>query len=108
MRRALLLLIGAAFFCLGAGVAKAEPGKVVLVSDTWDNVCHVQVMSGLNAPQQGPVESFDNVQRGRKITKDDKLCYRRSGNPSDCSSGWTDWRCDSELSDDKTSTFSLS
>lgn len=87
-------------------VAPASAGSIRLISDTWDNICKVEVKSGQNAPQEGQSESFSNVPRNWEITRSDRLCYRRSGNPSDCNSGWTDWRCDTELSE-KTDPFSL-
>jgi hypothetical protein len=87
-------------------VAPASAGSIRLISDTWDNICKVEVISGRNAPQEGQTEAFTNRSRNWEITRSDRLCYRRSANPSDCGSGWTDWRCDEELLD-KVDTFSL-
>ena len=91
---------------LASHVAPASAGSIRLISDTWDNICKVEVISGRNAPQEGQAEPFSNVNKSWEITRSDRICYRRSADPSDCSSGWTDWRCDTELLD-QTDTFSL-
>jgi hypothetical protein len=86
--------------------APALAGNVRLVSDTWDNIPKVEVVSGSNAPQQGTTESFADVQKGWNITRPERICYRRSSNPSDANSGLNDWTCGTELLD-KTSDLSL-
>jgi hypothetical protein len=72
---------------------RAEAGTVVLHSDTWDNICKVEIKWGTNAPDSGPSQSFENVEKGWKVSKADRICYRRSGQPSNCNSQMTAWNC---------------
>jgi hypothetical protein len=104
MRNAAKLFLAAVLIGLSASPVWA--GNVNLVSDTWGSICKVEVISGSNAPEQGSPEPFSNVQSGWSLLRADRICYRRSADPNDCNSGWTDWRCDSELLDE-TDTFSL-
>jgi hypothetical protein len=104
MRNAGKLLL--AIVVLGSSARSVWAGEVKLVSDTWDNICKVEVKSGPNAPEQGSPESYSNVPRNWYVTHADRICYRRSANPTDCASGWTDWRCDTEMLD-QTDIFSL-
>jgi hypothetical protein len=73
----------------------ARAGSVNLVSDTWDNICTVEVMTGLNAPQGGQVTPFSNVTKGWHMLAEERICYRRSGNPTDCKSALSLWSCSS-------------
>lgn len=91
------LLIAVALATVAILTIPAQAGNVKLVSDTWDNICKVEVMWGLNAPQEGRRQSFSNVQKGWSITKADRICYRRSGDPRNCSSQMTAWTCCSQL-----------
>ncbi len=77
-------------------IGEAFAGQVKLVSDTWDNICKVQVTGGMNAPNTS-IRTFRNVRRGWSATRTDKLCYRRSGRPRDCGSGYTNWHCASQM-----------
>jgi len=70
----------------------ARAGDVKLVSDTWDNVCRVEVTWGPNAPDGTPVEYHPEVSRNWSITKPDRLCYRRASTPDNCDSGMTQWK----------------
>src|SRR4029078_2755604 len=73
----------------------AHAGSIRLISDTWDYICKVEVKRGLNAPEQETAEPFSEVRKNWYTTADERICYRRSSNPTDCSSGFTEWRCDS-------------
>lgn len=76
----------------------AMAGNVRLVSETWDNICKVEVKWGMNAPQEGPGQIFTNVEKGTVVTTQaDKLCYRRSGDPGNCNSQMTAWTCCTHL-----------
>jgi hypothetical protein len=75
----------------------AKAGTVVLVSDTWDYICKVEVMWGMNAPQEGPSQTFSGVKKEWKFEKPDRICYRRSGDPRNCDSHLTSWTCCSHL-----------
>jgi hypothetical protein len=79
----------------GLSTASAHAGNINLVSDTWDNICKVEVMTGLNAPGKGQVQPFSNVSKGWHIVGVDRICYRRSGNPTDCRSALSQWNCSS-------------
>lgn len=70
----------------------ALAGDVKLVSDTWDNVCGVEITSGADAPTGTPVEFYTDVPRNWSITKPDRLCYRRASTPDNCDSGMTQWK----------------
>lgn len=91
-RKSALIL---AFTVFGAIAFSAQAGDVRLVSDTWDNICKVEVMWGTNAPERGSSETFTNVPKGWYITKSSRICYRRSGDPDNCSSSLTQWHCSS-------------
>ena len=71
-------------------IAQASAGEVMLVSDTMDMICRVEVTSGPDAPN-APVETYTDVKRDWSITKPDKLCYRRASTPDNCDSGMTQW-----------------
>jgi len=83
----------------------AFAGTVVLISDTWDNICRVEVTTGINAPNTS-VQPFSGVRPGRVTSGTDRLCYRRSNDPRNCSSGLTEWRCSAKLTSG-TENFSL-
>ena len=83
----------------------AVAGSVKLISDDWDSICKVQITSGFNAPDTS-IETFTNRKKGWSITRSDKLCYRRSGSPNNCGSGYTAWSCMSQTTSG-TSSFSL-
>ena len=72
-------------------MANAPAGDVKLVSDTWDNVCLVEITWGPDAPN-GPPEIHSDVPRNWSITKPDKLCYRRPSTADNCDSGMTQWK----------------
>lgn len=67
----------------------AHAGTIILKSDIWDNICKVEIKRGHN----GSVSTYSNVSRGQTFSASDRICYRRSGNPSQCNSGLTMWNC---------------
>ena len=75
---------------------QAKAGTVRLVSDKWDNISKVQISTGMNAPNSS-ISTYHNVRKMRYFTGRDKLCYRRSNNPSDPSSGYNNWSCDTRM-----------
>lgn len=91
MRKTLFVVL--ATVALISSAVSAEAGTVVLVSDTWDNICKVEIKWGTNAPNTGPSETFEHVEKGWEVRKSDRICYRRSGQPSNCSSKMTAWTC---------------
>jgi len=76
---------------------RATAGTVILKSATWAKICKVEVVTGMNAPDKGSRSSYDNVSKGTITTAADKLCYRRSNDPSNCSSALGPWTCCSKL-----------
>lgn len=84
----------AIFACLLAlgSMDGASAGDVKLVSDTWDNVCAVDITWGVDAPNSTPIEVHADVPKNWSITKPDKLCYRRPSTPDNCDSGMTQWK----------------
>ena len=80
-----------AFISTLGWIAYAFAGDVKLVSDTWDEVCRVEVTWGPNAPESTPVEQFLDVKRNWSITRPERLCYRRASTPDNCDSGMTQW-----------------
>jgi len=72
-------------------MAHAVAGDVKLVSDTWDNVCGVEITSGPDAPN-GTAEVHTDVPKGWSVTRPDRLCYRRASSPDNCDSGMTQWK----------------
>jgi len=72
-------------------------GTVKLVSNTWDNICKVQVTTGSKSPNSY-ISTYKNVRKNSGWSKSgsNRLCYRRSGNPSNCNSSYTDWTCDTK------------
>lgn len=77
---------------LGSGaMTYAMAGDVKLVSDTWDDVCRVEVTWGLDAPNGTPIATYLNVPKNWSITKPNRLCYRRASTPDNCDSGMTQW-----------------
>ena len=81
----------ACMLALGS-MTNALAGDVKLVSDTWGNVCGVEVTWGPDAPNGTPVEFHTDVPRNWSITKPDRLCYRRASTPDNCESGMTQWK----------------
>jgi len=83
------------FICLLLSIFSftATAGSVKLVNSDWPSICEVQVAGGMNAPNTS-VDTYSNVSKGHVATRTDKLCYRRSANPSDCRSQMTAWTCD--------------
>jgi hypothetical protein len=79
--------------CLSAlgAVPIALAGDIKLVSDTWDNICRVEVTWGPDAPNGTPVEHHADVSRNWSVIKPDRLCYRRASTPDNCDSGMTQW-----------------
>jgi len=76
------------------GARPALAGTITLTSGTWDRICKVETMEGLNAPTNGTLGSSSNVSSGATVGRyTDKVCYRRDNSPPDCSSGLTNWRC---------------
>jgi hypothetical protein len=68
-------------------------GTIRLVSDSWDNIAQVEIVSGMNAPDQGSSDNLINVQRGWSDEYQQRVCYRRSRDPSRADSGLGDWNC---------------
>ncbi len=83
--------IFACMVALGA-MADASAGDVKLVSDTWDNVCGVEITWGADAPNGTPLEVHADVPRNWSVTRPDRLCYRRASTPGNCDSGMTQWK----------------
>src|ERR1700704_4438453 len=82
------------FTCIVAlgSLANATAGDVKLVSDTWDNVCRVEITWGRDAPDGTSLEIYSDVARNWSITKPDRLCYRRPSTADNCDSGMTQWK----------------
>jgi hypothetical protein len=80
------------FTCLLAlgSMARAAAGEVMLVSDTIDVICRVEVTSEPDA-SNAKVETYTDVVMGWSITRPEKLCYRRASTPDNCDSGMTQW-----------------
>lgn len=87
------LFVVLATLTLISSAVSAEAGTVVLISDTWDNICKVEIKWGANAPNNDSSATFEHVEKGWKVSKPDRICYRRSGQPSNCSSEMTAWTC---------------
>ena len=68
-------------------------GTIVVVSDTWDNIPEVEIVSGMNAPDDGNKLNLRDVQRGWQMPFEDHVCYRRSNDPGRPGSGLTPWSC---------------
>lgn len=69
-------------------------GTITLISDTWENLPEVEIVSGLNAPDEGNQISLSNVELGWTSQEfEDRVCYRRSNDPSRVGSGLTSWNC---------------
>ena len=75
-----------------SSIAHALAGDVKLVSDTWENVCRVEITWGPDAPSGTPIEIHSDVPRNWSITKPDRLCYLRPSTPDNCDSGMTQWK----------------
>jgi hypothetical protein len=91
-----MILAAVLFYAAMSGLAHA--GNVHLSSNTWDFICHVDTIGGLDAPQFGSTRSFSNVARGQDLgTYTDKVCYRRSNDASQCNSGISAWNCCQQL-----------
>lgn len=84
----------AAFSTSGVG---SGLGTIILESDTWDSICKVEIVKGMNAPDRGARSSYNNVKKGRTFSASNRICYRRSGRPRDCGSSMTSWTCCSHL-----------
>ena len=71
----------------------AHAGQVELVSDVLDKICVVEIMKGEKAPDLGKPARFEGVERGKRWFAQDKICWRRSGDPGACDSPLTEWTC---------------
>lgn len=106
MKRIGIALVMFAFTaCTFASVAFAT-GYIVLISDTWDELCEVETVSGPNAPGRGYRQSWNDVVKGDSFTFEDKVCYRRPAQPP-CSDNWSGWVCCQELIDGDTQQCQL-
>lgn len=77
-------------------MAQARAGIVILRSDTWDYIAHVQIRQGNSSNPEMNQQVFDGpVQRGREFPSRDGVeqCYRRSGDPSNPTSPLAEWHC---------------
>jgi len=109
------MLISAGLILTGVGAPNLIPsdgdnhrrGEITLVSDTWDNMPKVEVAWGTNA-WQNPVgrQTYTNVKKGWRLTRESRICYRRSRNPSDPTSTLNTWTCSSNPAS-RPHTFSL-
>ncbi len=81
-----------AYTLVSASISYAVAGDVKLVSDTFDNLCGVEVTWGSNAPNDTPVELHSDISKNWSIVKPEKLCYRRPTTPDNCDSGMTQWK----------------
>ena len=80
--------------------SSASAGTVTLMNTAWKKVCLVETSCGRDAPWAGITMSHFDVTWGQMVRIcDDKLCVRRSQIPSNCNSGLSDWRCESETTD---------
>ncbi len=81
---------------LGSFSPWAEAAGVVLRSDIFAKICKVEVSKGAyDDRSQSKVVFSGPVEKGWSYeTHDaDYLCFRRSSDPSNCWSTWTDYRC---------------
>ena len=69
-------------------------GTVKLESPKFDKICKVQVTTGNNTDNK-LVNTYTNVNKGFSVSGEDRLCYRRSAQPADCDSNYTEWTCNS-------------
>jgi len=90
MKTLKIITLGTALFVSTASYS----GTVKFVSNSWDNICKVQISKGNNAPN-GNIKTYTNVKKGASFSADFRMCYRRSANPNNCSSGYTGWTCSS-------------
>lgn len=82
-------------------------GTITLIADTWDNLPEVEFMIGMDAPNQGQTYTLHNVARGWRDQFQDRVCYRRSSNPSQQGSGLNNWSCvTNPISDPETASLS--
>lgn len=81
----------AALSLIPTGAALAGP--IILENNAGPNVCEVQVSVGPDAPN-GPIQTFGGLDfNWRQEIDADRLCYRVSVPPENCSGSFTDWRC---------------
>ncbi|WP_154224378.1 hypothetical protein [Marinicella rhabdoformis] len=74
--------------------SNAFAGTVKLESSVFDNICKVQVTTGLeNNPKSKLLDTYENVAKGFTVSGSDRLCYRRSKEPNNCQSQYTVWTC---------------
>ena len=74
--------------------SSAEAGSVQFKSDSWDNIPIVEFCQGLNAPQQCDIsDTYYDVEREFVYVGEDKVCYRRSADPSNADSVLNAWTC---------------
>ena len=82
---------------LVSSLGLAHAGDVALYNDSWDNIPQVMVIRGLNAPNSGNVDTYNNVKRGFVTSGSSRLCYKRSSNPNNSSSALqSNWTCASQ------------
>ena len=89
------VLLTSALLLTSAGIVHA--GDVALYNNSWDNIPQVMVIRGLNAPNSGNIDTYNNVKRGFVTSGSSRLCYKRSTNPNNSSSPLqSNWTCASQ------------
>ena len=85
-------------------------GEIDLYSDNWDYICKVEVMTGLQAPESGKIQTYEDVEFDESTplaSGKDRVCYKRSRFPSQCESQLTVWTCKSNPTPCCPSRFSV-
>lgn len=97
-----MLPLASAIRCIGAGLALAlsttvaYTAGVILRSDTFLKVCKIEVSKGTHARgSENRIVYSGSVEKGWTYeTHDgDYLCYRRSSDPTNCWSQFSEFRC---------------
>lgn len=77
--------------------SSALAGDIEIVSEYWDNICKVEIVSGKDAPEKGFKSKLTNVKKGFSVLRKDRACYRRSNDPDRCDSGLGNWTCENQF-----------
>ncbi|MEJ8573967.1 hypothetical protein [Microbaculum marinum] len=93
MRLGSQIAVAALTGVMAAVSVPAVAATIILENNAGPNVCEVQVAIGPYAPE-GPTENFGDLQfNWRRTFTTDKLCYRISEPPDDCSGVYSKWTC---------------
>lgn len=88
----------ALFLFFSAIASAATAGKVILINDIYDYLPRVEIREGnWENPESNDLVFSGSLVRGQEFKSRDEVmqCYRRSGDPSNPKSGFTNWRCNS-------------